>query len=89
MKLKLTVDDALKFSDQWSKGLTVHADSEGWRVACMVLAEEVRKLREESRQWDKTSLVEIMAERDALRRGEFICIKCGLRKDGEFKPGDL
>ncbi len=29
------------------------------------------------------------AERDALLRGEFICRKCGLRKDGECPPADF
>lgn len=60
-RLKMTVDDALGFADEWSRGLTLHEGSEGWRVVCMLLAEEVRR----------------------QRRGEFICGKCGLRKDGE------
>ena len=63
MKLKMTIEDALNFADEWSRGMTFHEDSQGWRVVCMLLAEEVRK----------------------LRRGEFICNKCGLRKDGEHE----
>lgn len=46
-KLKMTVDEALELSDEWTKGATFHADSQGWRVVCAVLAEEVRKLRYE------------------------------------------
>jgi hypothetical protein len=46
-RLKMTVDDALKFADDWSRGMTLHADSQGWRVVCMLLAEEVRRLRKE------------------------------------------
>lgn len=61
MKLKMTVDEALEFADEWSRGMTIHEGSQGWRVVCMLLAEEVRK----------------------LRKGEFICHKCGIRKDGE------
>lgn len=41
--------------------MAYHEGSQGWRVVCMLLAEEVRK----------------------LRRGEFICRRCGLRKDNE------
>lgn len=61
MKLKMTIDECLEFSDEWSRGMTIHEGSQGWRVVCMLLAEEVRR----------------------LRRGEFICQKCGLRKDSE------
>lgn len=61
MKLKMTIDEALAFADEWSIGLTLHEDARGWRVVCMLLAEEVRR----------------------NRRGESICIKCGLRQDGE------
>jgi hypothetical protein len=54
MKLKMTVEDALIFSDKYSKGLSVHADSQGWRVVCMVLSEEVRKLRaQDNRSMDR------------------------------------
>ena len=45
MKLKMTIDEALNFADTWSRGMTVHEDSKGWRVVCMLLAEEVRRLR--------------------------------------------
>ena len=31
----------------------------------------------------------IVQERDALLRGEFICKKCGLRKDSEQDKGDF
>ena len=47
MKLKMTIDDAIAFADQWSRGMTIHEDSHGWRVVCMLLAEEVRILRRE------------------------------------------
>jgi len=61
MKLKMTIDECLEFSDEWVRGMTIHEGSQGWRVVCMLLAEEVRR----------------------LRRGEFVCQKCGLRKDSE------
>ena len=43
--LKMTVDEAIEFADQWSRGMTIHEGSQGWRVVCMLLADEVRKLR--------------------------------------------
>ncbi len=46
MKLKLTVDECLALADEWSQGITIHEDSQGWRVVCMVLAEEVRRQRD-------------------------------------------
>lgn len=61
MKVKMTIDECIAFADEWSRGMTYHEDSRGWRVVCMLLAEEVRR----------------------LQRGEFICHKCGLRKDSE------
>lgn len=67
MKLKMTVDEAIVFADEWSRGMTIHEGSQGWRVVCMILADEVRN----------------------LRRGEFICQKCGLRKDDEHEHGEF
>lgn len=46
MKLKMTFEEALEFADEWSRGLTLHEGSQGWRVVCMLLAEEVRRLRD-------------------------------------------
>jgi hypothetical protein len=45
MKLNMTVDEALNFADTWSRGMTYHEDSKGWRIVCMLLADEVRRLR--------------------------------------------
>lgn len=44
--LKMTVDEALALADQWCAGLTMTADSKGWGAILLVLAEEVRLLRE-------------------------------------------
>ena len=46
MKLEMTIDEALAFADEWSRGLTLYPGAQGWRVVCMLLAEEVRRLRE-------------------------------------------
>ena len=43
--LKMTVDEAIEFADEWSRGMTIYESSQGWRVVCMLLADEVRKLR--------------------------------------------
>ena len=45
MQIKMTIDECLEFADEWSKGMTLHEGSQGWRVVCMLLADEVRKLR--------------------------------------------
>jgi hypothetical protein len=41
----MTIDEALAFADEWAQGQTFHAGSQGWRVVCLLLAEEVRRLR--------------------------------------------
>lgn len=46
MTFKMTVDNALNYADEWSCGRTVHEDSQDWRTVCLILAEEVRRLRE-------------------------------------------
>ena len=43
--LKMTVADAIAFADEWSRGLTIYAGAQGWRVVCMLLADEVRRLQ--------------------------------------------
>lgn len=40
---KMTVEEALAFSDEWIRGVTLHEGSQGWRVVCWILAEEVRR----------------------------------------------
>lgn len=45
MKIKMTIDQALEFSDEWVSGMTFHEGSQGWRVVCALLAEEVRRFR--------------------------------------------
>jgi alanine-alpha-ketoisovalerate/valine-pyruvate aminotransferase len=45
MKLAMTIDEAMEFADEWSKGLTLYEGAQGWRVVCMLLAEEVRRQR--------------------------------------------
>ena len=37
----------------------------------------------------ETKLSAAQAQIAALERGEFICSKCGLRKDGEHENGDF
>ena len=45
MQIKMTIDECLEFADEWARGCTFHEGSRGWRVVCMLLAEEVRRLR--------------------------------------------
>lgn len=42
----MTVDEAIAFADEWTKGQTFYEGAQGWRVVCAVLAAEVRRLRE-------------------------------------------
>jgi hypothetical protein len=41
--------------------------------------------------WSETARLykEMKVERDALIRGEYVCKKCGIRKDGEGAKGDF
>jgi hypothetical protein len=41
----MTVDEALGWADEWAKGRTFYPDSTGWAVVCVILAAEVRRLR--------------------------------------------
>ena len=50
MKVKMTIDEALAFADEWSRGMTLHENSQGARVVSILLAEEVRKLRAQAQQ---------------------------------------
>lgn len=50
--LKMTVDEAIALADQWCAGLTMDADSKGWGAILLVLAEEVRRLREKENSAD-------------------------------------
>lgn len=43
MKFAMTLEEALEFADEWVRGITFHEGSQGWRVVCMLLAEEVRR----------------------------------------------
>ena len=63
MKLKMTIDEALAFADEWSRGMTLHEDAQGWRVVCMLLAEEVRAKRDAAVNADKLRL-DWLADRD-------------------------
>jgi hypothetical protein len=57
MQVKMTVDEALEFADEWAKGMTFHEDSQGWRVVCAVLALEVRRLDGDNNRLKKENLV--------------------------------
>jgi hypothetical protein len=46
MEVKMTINEALEFADEWAQGMTFHEGSQGWRVVCAILASEVRRLRD-------------------------------------------
>lgn len=41
----MTVEQAIEFAREWQKGLTVYPGAMGWRVVCMVLADEAERLQ--------------------------------------------
>lgn len=43
VRLRMTLAEALAFADEWSRGMTIHEGSMGWRIVCLLLAEEVRR----------------------------------------------
>ena len=45
MKINMTIDECIEFAREWSRGMTIHEGSQGWRVVCMLLADEVVRLR--------------------------------------------
>ena len=55
LKLDMTVDEALAFAEEWTRGMTLHAGSQGWRVVCLLLGEEVKALREENERLKNTA----------------------------------
>lgn len=69
IKLKMAIAEALEFADEWSKGLTLHEGAQGWRVVCMLLAEEVRRLTQ------PVGVEPIGTVDDVI--DEFITVRCG------------
>jgi hypothetical protein len=57
MQVKMTVDEALEFADEWAQEMTFHEDSQGWRVVCAVLALEVRRLDGDNNRLKKENLI--------------------------------
>jgi hypothetical protein len=47
VQVKMTIDEALEYADEWAQGTTFHEESQGWRVVCAILALEVRRLNGE------------------------------------------
>ena len=65
MKIKMTIDDAIKWADVFGAIECDPPDGNG--LALTALVAEVRK----------------------LRKGEFICNQCGIRKDSETEKADF
>ena len=60
--IDMTIDQAIAFADEWSDGMTFLAGSQGWRVVCRLLADEVRRQRESLGAW----IFNAEAQRDML-----------------------
>lgn len=46
MNFKMTVDEALEWVDDWAENELSSEQNKGWVIVSIVLAEEVRRLRE-------------------------------------------
>lgn len=76
----MTIDEALEFADEWSRGMTINEGSQGWRVVCMLLAEEVRR-----RVGNGGELIAARRERDELAAA----IRQTLDENGHLADGDV
>ena len=47
MQVKMMIDECIAFADEWSRGMTLYEGAQGWRVVCMLLANEVRRMHGE------------------------------------------
>jgi hypothetical protein len=86
MKLNMTIDECLEFADEWSRGMTLHEGSQGWRVVCMLLAEEVRRLRaDETRlSWiERCCILEVYDDSEGMARWDL-----GIRSPYGTDPDD-
>ena len=45
MQLRMTIDDALAAAREWTRGTTLHEDSDSPRVWCILMDEEIDRLR--------------------------------------------
>lgn len=52
LRLSYTVEEAMQDAAYWSNHMTLHAESRGWRVAAMLLREEVLRLRKDKARLD-------------------------------------
>lgn len=60
----MTIDEHIEQAKDCAKGMTFHADSMGWRVTQLALAEEVERLRARIAELEKQSeLVQIGCQR--------------------------
>lgn len=88
----MTVDEALEFADEWSKGMTLYEGAQGWRVVCMLLAEEVRRVRLE-RVALADSIILTLDENSHLADGDMCTLKSlkdallavGIQWDGDHE----
>jgi hypothetical protein len=77
MRIKMTIDECLEFADEWARGCTFHEGSQGWRVVCMLLADEVRRLRGE--RFVLAQLLDAAAQVMHTLDGEDMTEECNLR----------
>lgn len=61
----MTVDQAIAYAIQWAPATVRGAD--GWRVVCMVLAQEVQRLRGERQRWLEINAMAERLEQTALK----------------------
>ena len=64
----MTIEEHIEMAKEWARGITIHAESQGWRVTCVTLAEEVERLR--SRATELEAIQDADTERIHLAVGE-------------------
>lgn len=82
----MTIDDAIAFAKEWSRGVPVDGSVQGWRVVCAVLATEIDRLRAQQAPGDRGPW------RAVPNASDMICIESGdfehdvrLYVDGDFE----
>jgi hypothetical protein len=86
MKIKMTVDEALEFADVWSKGTIFYESSMGWRAVCMLLAEEVRRLRNEKISVSAAPAIDCRTCTSYVKNSCWSAIKC---TNGDMYLGNI
>ena len=74
----MTLDEALESADLWAEAHTFDASSQGWRVACKTLADEVRRLQTDLDE--QCRLLGMSGEREAKHLAQIDRLRSALER---------